>query len=386
MINKYGTNAKTILFAFLIAAMILPFNAMGFAEVEKDSNDDFKAGKLYIGDSRDHFLHQYHDEMNILYKTVKDKNSSQSDRDSAEKRMDEIKKLSRQGSPIPEMKHNKIKVHIDTMGLAMPELRNVHGIPVVSVGTDFENHSVDVRIDRSGLTDEKIRDIEKTLRKYIGNDVDITISYADPIYFASCSQTGNCNPVQGGVRISVDGEKCSSGFRATYGDATGFVTAGHCNGGATGDIVGQPTILDPLGILTLNVFKDKTWCDCAFVDSDEDTSSYVFDGQATSGYLYPTMYDWLELEGASSLGIMGGIVDPYVHISPQFYPGGPTYDVYGVVETTAQIQGGDSGGSVIESTTLVPRFAGIMTSGDGTHGWYMPYYRITVEMANLTLG
>ena len=377
---------QAVLFMFFIAAVILPFIAMSFAGVENDRKDSSEVGKLYIKDSRDHFLHQYHDEMNILHKIMKDPNSSQFDRDGAAKRIDEIKKLSKQGPLIPEMKYNKIKVHIDTLGLAASDLRNVHGIQIVSIGTNFENHSVDVGINRSGLDDEKIKDIESILRKYIGNEDDITISYADPIYFSNCSQTDDCNPVQGGVKISVGSKYCSSGFKATYNGATGFVTAGHCNGGATGDTVGQPTALFPLGTLVLNTFKNGTWCDCAFVDSDETTSSYVFDGQITDGYLYPTMYDWLELEGASSRGIMGGIVDPYVHIQPQFYPGGPTYDIYGVVKTTAQIKDGDSGGSVIDSTTEIPMFAGIMTSGDGTYGWYTPHYRMTVNMNGLTLG
>ena len=182
--------SKTILFASLITAMILSFSAMSFAEVKKDSTDSFKTGKLYIKDSSDHFMLQHHDEMNVLHKIVKDKDSSLFDRNNAEKRMDEIKKLSKQGPLIPEAKYDEIQVHRGILSNAMDELINIHDIKIVGIGTDFEDHAVNVDVERSGLTDEKIRDIEKILGEYIGDEADITISYADPFYFATCSQTG----------------------------------------------------------------------------------------------------------------------------------------------------------------------------------------------------
>jgi hypothetical protein len=176
------------------------------------------------------------------------------------------------------------------------------------------------------------------------------------------------------------------GYRATYGGATGFVTAGHCAGVlSTDDSVGNPSSFwwDDLGEVTDNSFEDGTWCDCAFVENDESTSSDVFDGQTVSGTLFPVLYDWLEFEGTVTQGSQGGITDTYEHIYPKFTQNGPTYEIKGVVVTGATTAGGDSGGSVIESTTGTPKFAGTIITDDGH---YTPYHRITTAFSGLTLG
>lgn len=345
---------KTILFASLMVTMILPFSMMDSSAAPTQTTEK---GKLFIKDKNEF------------------KNLTKSD----------FANLENTYYPISDTKLQEIRGHIDKIGFEMKRLYEVDDIPIVSVGTDYENESVNVAIERTGLTTEKIQSIEKRLREIVGQDVDITISYSDPLYLASCSQTGDCNPIEGGTRISVGGELCSMGYRATYNGDTGFVTAGHCNGGATGTSVGNPTVYswDILGTVIDNTFEDGTWCDCAFVNNTETTSSDVYDGQTVSGLLYPEMYDWLEFESTVTQGTSGGITDPYTHINPKFCDSCPTVQIYGVVETNASLSGGDSGGSVIESTTGTPEFAGTIITQDGH---YTPYYRITNAFSGISLG
>ncbi len=172
----YNKNLKTILFASLIVAMILPFSGMMMAEAAPNENANYKEkGELYIKDKND-AKGKYHGEMNKLNKVVKDENSSKDDKDKASKRVNEIKQLTKSTPTMSDEKQNKIREQIDIIGEVMSELSNVDKIPIVSVGTDYENESVNVAIDREGLTDQKIKIIEKKLRKLVGDDVDITIS------------------------------------------------------------------------------------------------------------------------------------------------------------------------------------------------------------------
>ena len=235
--------------------------------------------------------------MNTLHEVVMNENSSQADKDKADKRMNEIKQLTKSTSQISDEKRNKIKGQIDSIGEVMKELRETNIVPIVSVGTDLENQSVEVSVLKDGITDQKIEKYEKELRKIIGDEVDLTITYADPIMLSACSQTGDCNPLKGGVKIKVEnGLYCSSGYKATWNTKTGFVTAGHCNSGdigGTGEKVGNPAqnSSDDLGVVDANGFRDRTWCDCLFVDATETISSLVYPSRTLSGTLYP-VDDW----------------------------------------------------------------------------------------------
>jgi len=352
-------NAKTILFAGLIAAMILPFSVMDISAVTSEFANDkvVEKGKLYIKDKND-------------LKDLTKENFAQ---------------LENTDSKISDIKTKEIRANIDKIGDNMKSLYEIDDIWVISVGTDYENESVNIAIDRTGLTMDTIPHIEKKLREIVGQDTDITISFTEPLYLAGCSQTGQCNPIEGGTRIYVGTELCSMGYRATYNGISGFVTAGHCSSGNTGTSVSNPSSFwwDTLGTVTANDFEDGTWCDCAFVSNNESTSPNVYNGQAVSGTLYPTLYDWLEFEGTITQGSQGGIIDTYEHINPKVCETCPTVAIYGVVSTTASTIGGDSGGSVIESTTSIPKFAGTIIT-DGGH--YTPYYRIANAFPGLILG
>ena len=209
------TYTKTILFASLMVAMILPFSAMNIVDAAPNENtNSITKGKLHITDVKD----KKNDvqEMNSLYKIVKDEQSSKTDKDNASKRLNELKQqFENKGGKMSEERHMEIRGHIDSVTEQIDDLRNIYNIAIVTVGTDFENDSLRIGIDREGLTDSKVQNIEKQIRKIVGDEIGITIEYSDPVYFR-CSQTGDCNPMQGGVRIQAEGTTpCSMGYKAT---------------------------------------------------------------------------------------------------------------------------------------------------------------------------
>ena len=380
-------NAKTILFASLIAAMILPFSGMMMAEAAPNNNaNDNVKGKLHITDSKDNMGTEVA-ELNQYHKVLKDENSSQADKDNAANRMNEIKESLEQKVTMSNEKRDIIRGHIDDVSGVIDKLIRAN-VPVVLVGTDHENESLRIGIDREGLTDAKVQDIEQKIRAIVGENIDITIQYSDKIAFTACSQTGDCEPIQGGVKITPSGyTPCSMGYRATYGGQEGFITAGHCTSGNTGVDVGNPTgwWWDKIGSVTANGFDISTFCDCAFVSAtEENVSSEIYDGITLSGTKFPDMYTWTFFEGHNTRGSYAGITDNYVNIVIG------TVTVYGVVETNGYAEGGDSGGTVYEAfASGTPKFMGIITAapdGGGSPSYYTPYYHIQNEFIGITFG
>ncbi len=380
---------KTILFASLMVAMILPFSAMSMADAAPNENAKKRSaeikGQLFIKDSRD--IGGVFSEYNQLNKVLNDETTSQSAKDNAVTRMQEIRE-----QPTPELmpteKRDTIRGQIDSTSAVIEQLEKA-GVPVVLIGTDHENQSLRIGVDREGLTNDKLYVVEERIRSVIGNDIDLTIELSDETILLGCNQQGDCEPVQGGVKVTPFGyTSCSVGYRATFNSEEGFITAGHCTSGNTGVDVGNPTgwWWDKVGEVTHNSFAAYTWCDCAFVKAtDESISSKIFDNITLSGTKFPDMYSWIHQEGFVTQGAIGGITDNYVvkQIEGVW--------VYGIVETTAYAIGGDSGGTVYEETwgSGTPKFMGIITAGPsngGSPSYYTPYYSIENEFSGITFG
>lgn len=341
------SKAKVILFASLIAAIVIPLSGVMMAEAMETKQD----GKLFI--------------------------------------KDEIKKTP---DTLSEEKKQFIRSNIDKLGPIMKELLISDTIPIVAAGTDFESESLKIKLLRDGLTDEKISMYEKELRKIVGNEIDITIIPSDMPQYTVCGQTSDCEPLQGGVQIKMDnGGYCSMGFKASYDSKTGFITAGHCitnSVGDTGDDVGNPTGItaDKLGVVHANAFTNNTFCDCIFVDASESISDKVFSGIDVSGTLFPVVNDYIKFEGHASGGGSGQITDTYETFTAELGAGsGNYYTTQGAVETDLNTTSGDSGGTVYEDVSSgTAKFAGTISAEIGSDVYYIPYYRYTNAFSGLT--
>ncbi len=80
-------------------------------------------------------------------------------------------------------KRNEIRKNIDLLAESIDSLKISDNIWIITIGTDFEDQSLRVGIEREGLTDDIIKDIEKKIRLIVGNEIDITIEYTDPLFF-----------------------------------------------------------------------------------------------------------------------------------------------------------------------------------------------------------
>lgn len=379
---------KTILFATLATAMVLSITGVTLVDAVS-SEQTKKQGKLIIRDNPE--KSSFHSEMQELNTIVKSDEASETEKNIAKNRINEIKEITKTVNKIPKQKQDEIRSHINTLGPMMIELKNSGKFPIIAVGTDFENESLKIRLLKDGLTDTKIKQYEKEIRKIVGNTIDITIIPSNQAVFTgACVQTGDCDPLRGGAKITVEnGLECSMGFKASYDGKTGFVTAGHCNSddiGGTGEDVGNPSdsTSDKLGVVHANDFENNSYCDCMFVDASETISDRVFPNINPSATLFPVYNDWIAWEGIGSLGGSAQIKDTFETFTADL--DGTDYTIQGAVEINSEFTLGDSGGTVYESGGT-NKFAGIVSANEPDEddvAYYIPYYRITNAFSGLT--
>lgn len=304
-----------------------------------------------------------------------------------------LDKIERAPDTLSEQQRETIRGQIDILTEAGIKGLDDGSLPIVGVGTDFKNQAVKVKILEASLNDESVKIYEKKIREIIGDKSDLTIIPGNIGVFTTCSQTGDCEPLQGGVKIGVYLNSthtvfCSMGVKASYDSKTGFVTAGHCNEteiGGEGEDVGNPTdsASDKLGTVHENAFEDDGWCDCMFVDSTETISDKVYNNIDISGELFPVVTDDVKWEGYASLGGSSDIVDNYESFTGEFLGSNITIQGAVAIEDTFTI--GDSGGTVYEDVNSgTPKFAGIIMGNQDGDGFYIPYYRITNAFSGLT--
>lgn len=332
-------------------------------------------------------------EMQRLYEVYTSKESTYTEKQTALKKMEIIKDRIPKVPSMTMAEQVEIREHMNVLGPMMIQLGK-QDIPINIVGIDYENKSLKIGLEKDGLIDAKIQESIKVIRNIVGNEIDITIQPSSKIVYAgSCSQTGDCEPIQGGVKIAVqNGLNCSMGIKASYDSKSGFVTAGHCNSsdiGGTGENVGNPTSSggDVLGTVHANAFVNNTWCDCLFVDATETISANVFLDQSLSSTLFPVENDWVNMEGYASQGKTGQIKAIFEHFTATMPGTGDKYTTLGAVRISFTGSGGDSGGTVYEDVSSgTPKFAGIFSANneDGPGSYYIPYYRITNAFSGLS--
>lgn len=220
-------------------------------------------------------------------------------------------------------------------------------IPVTSIGYDYKDNALEVTIDPPMFTDENIPQYIAKIRSIVGNDIDVTISpaeYATPT--ACASRTGTCTPLKGGVEYGSSG--CTVGFAATYQGKSGFITAGHCVDGKTGEDIKQPIRGNVVGEVRREVYHGYTRCDCAFISVNIPMDDGIFgliDPSATSN---PFTGMYVKKSGVATGVTSGSVVDDSVNIA---YSDG-TY-VRNVVKATYNSDRGDSGSPVMSGSSLV---------------------------------
>ena len=240
-------NIKVLLFAGLLAAMILPFSVMDVSAAPNENANEKaseKKGKLLLNGEKTKTkkMIEQTKELNRLIKL--ESLAESKDRPGIQKQIQKILD-DRPTVSITDADIKKIRGNIDSLGENLETINKfLDGsldTRIVSIGTDYENNSLRVGLLNMDLTDKQYEKVEDKIRKIVGDDVDITLEKSGYLIL-TCSQTGNCNPTQAGVKMTAeDSTPCSIGYKATFEGKNGFITSGHCmENTSAGEKVYQP--------------------------------------------------------------------------------------------------------------------------------------------------
>jgi len=354
---------KTILFASLIAALILPFSAMDFAEAKNDKHNGKDIIKNVKSDNdiplqkelRKTLAKQHKEAKSQAEKTNLEKQVKKIDRD--------IQKWYKDNSNPEKEQFAREKQEVLTEALiAESKIPGFEDVPFTSIGYDYVDRSLEVTLDPAHFNEENIEKYLKKIRKIVGDEVDITIS-PEKAHATEVCATGRCstsNPIKGGVEFDLDPGAASStiGFAATYNGDSGFVTAGHTVDGKVGSYdVEQPNYGPDIGDVTKEMFYNWTACDCAFIkvdtpgwSMDDGVYGMVDPSQTANPFVGMTVTLSAKASGLESGTVTDTSETKYLDTDGDGY--GDTWVRYLVVSTYSS-QAGDSGGPVMSGNSLI---------------------------------
>ncbi len=218
-----------------------------------------------------------------------------------------------------------------------------------------------IGMDSMAFSTDNAKSVQQYVRDIAGNEIDVKIQPMKPGIPLVCSQTGDCEPAQGGVEIDAGSGNCSLGFKASYDGDDGFITAGHCNNGSSSGTVGQPDYVwwDHIGTVTDNSYDSAFYFDGMFVHADdgETISDKIYNNVDANTAGYATYLDGVALEGRTTQGVSGVVTASSVN---QLVQGKWHLDH---AMTNAIALKGDSGGPAYEYVPSLG-FVGIISAGD----------------------
>jgi len=381
MINITKTT-KTILFASLITAMILPFSGMNFAEAEKapDMTDYESMYKEMDKKIRDNKKSIDADE-----KKLKDKSFSnneiksiekqlQDKKDKHEKFFDELAEIQLLNIESYKLDSETQKIFDDAKQALTDKYMNENG--VYDLFTENKYRKIVLFIDPIALEDQTQQEVDSLvseIKNSVDVDVDVHISTPIDTHSTSCpSSTSACHPGKGGIQIAHAGSGGGStlGFKAyhpTHG--YGFIIAGH-EAVSVGTQIVQPDNGGTYGYV--DVMGSGT-CDCAFVDFSGH-SMYDQIWAPDVGTVYPVgvrntaatpsgtfvMYDGIGSTTQLGTVIVEGSKYGYVSMAPS---------------------GGDSGSAIFQpQVDGTAKLYGMLTKQISTYGLYEPYDWIKADL------
>lgn len=254
-------------------------------------------------------------------------------------------------------------------------------IPFTAVADDQNNKAIVIYFENEETANKYASTIESMINTPFYTDV------RPPMNLDACSsQTSDCDPLLGGVKITtVFGSGTGSCSYSTAADRNvfwwtdyGFITAAHCfNNNANGNDVTQPNSGSGK-IGDLNVWYWPTSnadCDCAFVLKSGSEMHWkaayegVNDSLTFSGFANPAVNDFVKIVGYTS-GIKTVQVDSLV-LSGTAYSKDPTPIAHAMINMIDMddwgVSDGDSGGT-IHATGSNPNYHGIISGNTGTSG------------------
>lgn len=365
-------NAKTILFVSLIAAMILPFSAMEFAQAAQNEKTkrDFVAEWKILQDQVDVLREKQSEYRETMSKSIdtdeilqiaKSMDANDLKISSLIQQIDELEQES-----INSMKMDP-KLEEKLFATEMEISKTYLGDTAVwGAYVDYELKKVVVYVD---ATQQNADQISNSIITQYGKDV-VEIDNDLPQPTACGSQTSTCRPLIGGIELSRYSDPSNRagtlGYKATDSNGyTGFVTAAHVvNEGNPGNIWMKQPINGGLVGYATEMHEGQGNLDTAFVRTTTSIDDDLYKGpNQVADVKYKaiasdhTMGAFLYMMGTSSGEITGTING----ISSS-----------GWYKTTMSPVSGDSGGPVYKKIggaggTYTIKIFGHMFSGAGIY-------------------
>lgn len=397
------TSLKVGLFAALIAAMILPFSGMYFADAESE----IRGKTIILSTPSDNLMPLDKERLREINSDMNRSDLSSSEKTSLEvelKQMEsDLMKWTKDNddpekeSVAREKQYLIREIKSDDSGKYEVQKALLNSIPITSRGYDYVHKSLEITITPEAFNSKNLSDYIEDIRSVIGHEVDLTISpqpYAVP---SACADRNDfCDEPEGGMEIGIGGTNawCSIGFRADQSGTEGFITAGHCFRGVTNSTQ-MPAEGDTISLSVDHNFPDGTGtidCDCAFVETDDSVIDEMSDN--IFGTNNPNSAESSGLSvGVTKSGATTGVEHGFVtklddDIEYDYAPfndpdGNVEFD--GATKTTMYSEGGDSGGPVIKQG--VAKLTGIHVANTDPEGsftsWFMPENEIRDDL-NIT--
>lgn len=259
-------------------------------------------------------------------------------------------------------------------------------LPYSTLGVDREEQAIRFGFTADYLTDENITSYFQKIRDILGNDMDIVITSSERYTTAACtSQTSNCDPLVGGIKINMDWEDCSIAFKAKRNTDNGFVTAGHCsNGSASPNLtVYQAGWPRNVGVLTVEEFHTNSYCDCAFVkvNSGITVDDTIYSNIEPLAVGTPTVGTAVTAKGFASGTKSGQITDSSEDVWVSDSDEGSIY-LRDQLIVDFVVSDGDSGGIVYKNSNK--DLMGIISAKGSTTSIISKASRATTEISGLS--
>jgi hypothetical protein len=268
---------------------------------------------------------------------------------------------------------------------------NKDAFPIVSSGLDSKTKMVEITLWKGIENSPKLQQYVSIIKEMMPNDVPWYISFGDyTTPFCADTRCSTFSTRIGGIDVDTNAgggllSTCTLGFKVTRNvdGAVGYVTAGHCNKGYTGNTVYQ-VYPNAIGQVSTTIFSNGADCDCSFVklNAGISISDAIYNTPSTT--YTPTSVVTQSFQAVGTIvkqsGITSGIQTGSINNNDitDVYSDG-TQIFHSVKVTSMVASNGDSGAPITtnDGTKLYGELAG---GQPGNIVFYTPENRVAADL------
>lgn len=314
-INTISFISLLLIFTFSIS--IIPLDSVFAYEQTERANKFVKFEKIPI---KTYEKVERSEDTKLLHFTLLQLHNENIDEETRQTLITLVTSLQAKLVPIPTAQHvsemNELSQEIKKLVAAYHQDKKFTkwmNTELVGFGIDEKQELLFIDIEPSFANQKNAMKYKQKIKSILSPSTEFEFRQIERPQSVGCNSiVSDCDPLQGGVKISIDGgTDCSVGFKAKDGNTTGFITAGHC--GEVDSDVKFPNSDDKIGEVTKDGFTvgdTMTFCDCLFVEMTEDVTvdNLIFANVTVNGIGTPLFMDPVYLVGFASGEFTGDIV------------------------------------------------------------------------------